>query len=504
MSEFGFTDGSNDGSKKSDEDALKDLLNEVIDEVNEQDTAAKQKEQLDAQKQVQDMMNMLDSTLSSMTGAGGAPTDGNMGQLMQQLFGAMNGIQGTTSGPSEQASYDLARKVAMRVFTQKYSGPVDNLSAGRCDEYKSAIQKSDLWLDAVTDFEPNREAKVRVITGSTWIEETLATWIKLGSPYINGMTQNTVSGLREQLDSLGDMLGDQSDDAQGTPAAHLAFNINGFGGDVPVDSPDALESMLTTLNTTMLSEQTGSVVGSLAPSVFCGTDYAYPFFNRDYVFIDHNIATYQDKDGVPENFMAYIVVREVTSMRLFNSAKWIGGYIQTLLENVADGVNLKIMDPSVLGDLSDIDLTDKENLEKIMKEKSDDLLKFTDSQQIAIDKLKTILALIEGWVDYVSFRAAVANIPEIGKMKETFLRRRLSGHSPETAFSKVIGYNIENRLYVEATKFWERYAAQQGGAGIDNIWRRPDSLPKALDEKSIENFLNGWNDDALDFDLGLL
>ncbi len=104
----------------------------------------------------------------------------------------------------------------------------------------------------------------------------------------------------------------------------------------------------------------------------------------------------------------------------------------------------------------------------------------TPEQDAALAKLETALALVEGWVDELSFEAA-HNLPSAAALRETVRRRRATGGPAEHAFGALVGLELRPRRLREAATLWAALKEQRGIAGRDAIWQHPDLLPTADD-----------------------
>lgn len=111
----------------------------------------------------------------------------------------------------------------------------------------------------------------------------------------------------------------------------------------------------------------------------------------------------------------------------------------------------------------------------------------TPEQDAALAKLETALALVEGWVDEVTF-AAAANLPAAAAIRETIRRRRATGGPAEHAFGSLVGLELRPRRLREASALWASLKEQRGIAARDAIWAHPDLLPTSADLDDAAGF----------------
>ena len=116
----------------------------------------------------------------------------------------------------------------------------------------------------------------------------------------------------------------------------------------------------------------------------------------------------------------------------------------------------------------------------------------TPEQERALERLGSMLALIEGWVDHVTSEAT-ARLPKSAALGEAIRRRRASGGPAERAFSTLVGLELRPRRLREASALWARISEALGAQARDALWQHPDTLPTEFDidhpQECIERLL---------------
>lgn len=107
--------------------------------------------------------------------------------------------------------------------------------------------------------------------------------------------------------------------------------------------------------------------------------------------------------------------------------------------------------------------------------------KATPAQTQALERLETLLALIEGWVQTVVTAALGERIPGEAALSETLRRRRASGGPAEQTFATLVGLELRPRKLREAGALWERLTRAVGMDARDAVWQHPDLLPATDD-----------------------
>lgn len=109
----------------------------------------------------------------------------------------------------------------------------------------------------------------------------------------------------------------------------------------------------------------------------------------------------------------------------------------------------------------------------------------------AVSRLETLLALVEGWVEYVVDQAMSERIPSTRTMTEAWRRRRATGGSAEQAFARIVGIEFAAPKVAEAVELWRRVDIAVGQERRDGIWEHPDLMPSAEQLDNSADFIDG-------------
>ena len=120
------------------------------------------------------------------------------------------------------------------------------------------------------------------------------------------------------------------------------------------------------------------------------------------------------------------------------------------------------------------------------------------TQQAALARLETLLALVEGWVDTVTLAAATPNLPSISALNETMRRRRATGAPSEQALASLVGLQMRPRRLRDAAAVWALLGDRRGVDGRDTIWSHPDLLPTGDDLDDPFAFVERDEGDGID------
>ena len=105
----------------------------------------------------------------------------------------------------------------------------------------------------------------------------------------------------------------------------------------------------------------------------------------------------------------------------------------------------------------------------------------TPAQQAVLERLETMLALVEGWVDEVVTQATAHRMPSSGALAEAVRRARASGGPAEATFATLVGLELRPRRMRDAANLWAALRDARGIDGRDAVWSHPDLVPTSAD-----------------------
>ena len=100
-----------------------------------------------------------------------------------------------------------------------------------------------------------------------------------------------------------------------------------------------------------------------------------------------------------------------------------------------------------------------------------------DHERARSERLETMLALVEGWVDDVVTEATAPWMPAAVPLAETVRRRRATGGPAEATFATLVGLELRPRRLRDASTLWGSLRSRQGAAARDAVWAHPDLIP---------------------------
>jgi putative hydrolase len=210
--------------------------------------------------------------------------------------------------------------------------------------------------------------------------------------------------------------------------------------------------------------------------------------------IPENIENWANELEIPKSeVFIFHALREGAVARLFANNPWLVSYIQSAVVEYGKGIHIDI--EAIQRQAQSAFETMQENAgEGAM----DDAMSFaldsgiftpeeSPAQKIALAKLETVFALIDGWTDEVTALAAGDRLPAIEQLRETLRRRRAAASPAQQLFSSMLGLEVSPKLTREASAFWKKIREVKSIAERDQIWS--GFLPTAEDLLDPEKFL---------------
>lgn len=395
-------------------------------------------------------------------------------QAMMQAFSA-GGLN--TMGDMQQAveTGPINVKLAKSLAHQQASGEgsESTVSAENGSMARRIISEANLWLDTACEFNPV-DGQTQVLTRDGWVDGTIDAWAQFAAPVAQSMN-----------DALTSVLADRLGDA-------FQGEISGmFAGPVPIPIPDGMKNpaqMIKLLGNTSFAMQLGRAAGNLSHEVRGSFDQGIALLsNPAGALIMQNVVEYAKSLEIDvEEVTAFLALQELAHARLYASVPWLMPRFEALIGKYARGVDIDLdaMEEQLrdAGAMDPDSLSDAVNLTKVG-------IPDTPEQTQALSSLETLLALVEGWVDCVVWRAGMAHLPHIEQLREMMRRERAVGGPAQRTFENLLGMQLRPKRMREAAALWERIGAEEGTEARDAKWSHPDLLPAlpadAVDDDSV-------------------
>jgi putative hydrolase len=370
-------------------------------------------------------------------------------------------------GKEEVLSISAARETAKKFVTAQGLKPI---GAKELAVVNSAFEISEIWLDEALSF-PSTGIAPNSATRMDWVDQTISGWHKTIEPLAAGLS-SAISNLLDQA-------------------------MNAQAGESPEGQPpiEMITMMLRSFIGTMIATQLGQSIGTLATSVTGAHDVGLALLDPAHpVVLPENIENWANELEIPKSeVFIFHALREGAVARLFANNPWLVSYIQSAVVEYGKGIHIDI--EAIQRQAQSAFETMQENAgEGAM----DDPMSFaldsgifipeeSPAQKIALAKLETVFALIDGWTDEVTALAAGDRLPAIEQLRETLRRRRAAASPAQQLFSSMLGLEVSPKLTREASAFWKKIREVKSIAERDQIWS--GFLPTAEDLLDPEKFL---------------
>jgi len=372
--------------------------------------------------------------------AAGLPVDpAALQQLLSKLTSAI--VPGETT---EGLNWSLVETQAKQIASANSRKVPESVSKS----IDAAMATGSLWLDEVTEV-ASITSEPKLLSRELWVADSLGLFKDLATPVANRMSEALTENFKENL-----------------PEEFSGFMSQASG-------------LMKSAGSVMFAMQMGQALGRMSEEVLSAGDIGLPIFKEPRpAFVAQNLAELVDSlEEDTDQVYFYFVIRELAHARLFKQSKWLRDYTVNLITAYAREIsidNTRIVEMSENFDPADIG-----NIQKAF-ESGSLIAPRTPSQTIALERIETVLALIEGWVDCVT-QAATTRLPRSSAIAEVVRRKRSAGGPAEKTFLTLIGLELRPRKLREASAMWNEITSKVGIQKRDAIWSHPDLLPTDAD-----------------------
>ena len=397
-------------------------------------------------------------------GAFGGGNGGGLGDMLNQFGQMLSGMGSSMNSPqnSGPVNYDMAKRIALQQIPKSKS-----ISAEDSKAVEESVRLAELWLDDASIL-PTASGTTQAWDSKQWLEETMPAWERMVTPVAQHMNDAQLESMPEEA---REMMG-------------------------------PMTKMMGQMSSMNFGMQLGHALGDLASQALTGSDFGLPIAPANTVaLLPHTIQKVARELNVPgQEVLVYIAAREVARQRLFKQVPWLSERLVSSVEEYAVGL---VIDTSHIEEAArDLNLEsgDPQSIQDAMQnlQGMDLSPRITSRNTAAVARLESLLALIEGWVEFIVGEALQDRIPSTQAMAEAWRRRRASGGSAEKAFEKVVGIELSAPRVTDAAELWRRSTVAVGIDRRDSVWEHPDFLPQPEHLDNPAAFIDGLLDDSDD------
>lgn len=234
-------------------------------------------------------------------------------------------------------------------------------------------------------------------------------------------------------------------------------------------------------NQAMVSVELGILLGYLARRVL--GQYDLSLLGREPVtsagrlyFVEPNIGGVQQELGLDvEEFRLWIALHETTHAFEFEAYPWLRVHFNSLIE---DYFKLILEDLTMLrggmGGVGSLVTRARENLSN-----GDSWIEavMTPDQRTLFDRLQALMAVVEGYSNYIMNTVGQRLLPSYEKIKAEFEARAARRSPAERLFVRLTGLALKMEQYRLGETFINEVVAQAGVAMANRMWEGPAALP---------------------------
>lgn len=395
----------------------------------------------DFEKFLKDFMAGKGGDAAELAAAAGLPNDPKLiAKMVEQLQAALGSQENANGAVNWKLATDQARAIARE---GAYGISEDSRKAIR-----DASAIGSLWLDQATSM-PGVNSEPKLLTRELWVADAMPLFEALSAPVANRMSEALAQNLKDNApEELSGILGNAS-------------------------------GLMRSAGGALFAMQLGQAIGKLSAEVVSGGDIGLPLFqDQRAAYVTQNLTTFIEGLEIEQD-QAYIFlcVREMAHTRLFKHSKWLRDSIVSQVSNYAS--DIKIDNQRINEIAEDFSATNPDELKRAL-ETGAFIAERSEEQQAVLDRIETVLALIEGWVEVVT-EEATKLLPKAVAISESIRRRRATGGPAEQTFGAIVGLELRPRRLREAAEMWRQIGNAVGIEKRDSIWNHPDLLPRDED-----------------------
>jgi putative hydrolase len=365
---------------------------------------------------------------------------GGSGNPFESLFQDLARLLSTQGA----LNWDFARQMAAWVATEgQPEGNVDPVVRIRVEE---VARVAELHVSAATGLSTTatgRPLKVRPVGRNDWAQRTLEEWKPL-------------------LEKLAASLG------QGA-----------LGADEPAPDPetDLLGGFSQVVVPLLMGGQAGSMVGHLSRRVMGQYDLPIPRPPADEVMVvAANVDDFARDWTVPaDDVRLWVCLSEIAHHAVL-ARPHVRARLDDLLTQYTAGFR---PDPSALeASFGDLDPTNPESLNSLFGDPQTILGAMQSDEQRRIQpELEALVAVVEGYVDWVVDTTGRKIISSYQLMAEALRRRRVERGDGDKLVEQLFGLELGQAQYDRGDLFVHGVVERAGEDGLGKLWRSAETLP---------------------------
>jgi putative hydrolase len=361
-------------------------------------------------------------------------------------------LQRVMTGSSGPVQWELARQIGVAGAAESGSDPEPDGTAAA--GFEDAVRLAELRIVDLTSFEPSTEVlAAEVVRRAGWIATAIDEYRPLIETAATRMSDSLVQALAEQAPP-----GEESD-----PLAALGL-----------ESPRALIGQLGPL---LQATQVGQVFGFLATRVFGTYDVGIPHAGGGPLrFVLTNIeAVERDWSLDPREFRTFVALHQVVH-RLQFGRPWLPAHATAVIDDFLSSMTIDV--DAIQERFASLTPTDPESFQRAFAEEEGAMfgVVLDDEQRIKLDRVRALIASVEGHGDHVATTVARELLRTYPKIEEA-MRRYRDDEELDPLFAKLLGVDVGKEHVAIGRSFCDTVVELTDEATLTRMWTDADSMP---------------------------
>jgi coenzyme F420 biosynthesis associated uncharacterized protein len=188
-----------------------------------------------------------------------------------------------------------------------------------------------------------------------------------------------------------------------------------------------------------------------------------------------NIVMIERELGVdPHDFRRWVCLHEETHRLQFTAVPWLRDYVQ---RQMTEFLLASELDPAAM--LQRVRAAADAMAGAVRGGDGGSLIEAvaTPAQLEIMDRLTSVMTLVEGHGDYVMDAVGPQVVPTVAEIREKFNSRRGSSGRIEQTLRRMLGIDLKMKQYAEGSRFVRTVVDEAGMATFNKVWTSPETLP---------------------------
>lgn len=375
----------------------------------------------------------------------------------------MRMFAGGGSGPWESA-FQIAASVANDGQGESNVDPAVRM------EIEQLTRVAELQVSEITGMAVEAPLVIEALNRTQWAKRFLDDEREL----LEGLSGSISAAVRAQLQQL-------NDDDDGASM----FGMPGIPGMPGLPPEQMIQQLISMLGPMMLGVMAGGTAGQLATHAFGCYEFPLPRPEGSSITLAvTNIDAFADAWSLPnDGIRLWVCISDVAHHQVLGIP-----HVRERLDSLLRAyVSSFTTDPAQVEEkLRGIDLGDAEfgsepelELLQNLTSNPDELLAAiqSDEQAELMISIRTLVAVIEGYVDWVIDSIGSKLIPEFSRITEALRRRRVEATAASRYLERLFGLELSQMTFDTGSSFIDGVVERAGAEALSQLWESEDALP---------------------------